>query len=111
MKRSHPSVIFVCLFFLRRFFFSGQNSSQSLPVLVRPLRCLHREDFENFEGHPVGWGTLAWGDGWMVGWMLGVFFLAGDGTFGMFFLINFFFWGRGDKIEGWCVVYLCSFCV
>ena len=84
MKRSHPSVIFVCLFFLCRCFFSGQNSSQRPVLLVRPLRCLHREDFENFEGHPVGWVTLAWGDGWMIGWMLGVIFWQGM-EHGMFF--------------------------
>lgn len=74
MKRSHPSVISAC-FFLCRCFVRGKIHRKGLPVLVRPLRCLHREDFENFEGHPVGWVTLAWGDsGWLVGWMLGVFF-------------------------------------
>jgi len=55
--------------------FCGAKFIAKPVLLVRPLRCLHREDFENFEGHPVGWVTLAWGDsGWLVGWMLGVFF-------------------------------------
>ena len=64
-------------------------------LLVRPLRCLHREDFENFEGHPVGWGTLV---GFrMVDWLdVGCYFFWQGMEHGMFFLINFFFWVGGQ---------------
>ena len=91
--KDHIHLLFLHVFFVSMFF-RGKIHRKGLPVLVRPLRCLHREDFENFEGHPVGWGTLAWGDGWMIGWMLGVIFWQGM-EHGMFFLINFFLGGRG----------------
>lgn len=99
--KDHIHLLFLHVFFCVDVFFRGKIHRKACAVSAASQVFTPRR-FWKLRRSPCGLGDLGLGGFGMVGWLdVGcVFFLTGDGTFGMFFFwINFFFFGGvGDKI-------------